>query len=229
MSNKILSDEKLQELRDRIKARRLFLDLTYQELADKTGMSKSTLQRYETGQIKNLPYEKLFVLSEALEVPANYFTDFSKTYTLNFNENNLSNSKSMKNIIAKFKEFENLAVSRITPKLLQKGYKVELEPAGALGDILAIKGKEFWYIDFKFINSIIKYPTGSGMQTQDFYMRLGRLASYQGSVTKYSLLLDNKNIGYDFIDKFNKIRLNVDVSIIFLTDDGFEEVFFNKQ
>ena len=35
----------------RIKKRRTDLDMSYQELANKTGLSKSTLQRYETGSI----------------------------------------------------------------------------------------------------------------------------------------------------------------------------------
>ena len=49
-------------LQSRLKERRLFLNMTYQDLADKTGISKSTLQRYETGGIQNLPYDKIFAL-----------------------------------------------------------------------------------------------------------------------------------------------------------------------
>ena len=80
MADKTLNNEELQELRRRLRARRLFLDFTYQQLADKTGMSKSTLQRYETGGIKNLPYDKILILSEALGVPTSYFTDLIRLY-----------------------------------------------------------------------------------------------------------------------------------------------------
>ena len=38
-----------KEIIERVRSRRLELGLSYQDLADKTGMSKSTLQRYETG------------------------------------------------------------------------------------------------------------------------------------------------------------------------------------
>ena len=55
----------------RLKARRTFLGLTYQELADKASMSKSTLQRYETGAIKNIPIARLQALSSALEMDPN--------------------------------------------------------------------------------------------------------------------------------------------------------------
>lgn len=63
---------RLSSVQQRIKSRRIELGLTYQELADKTGMSKSTLQRYETGFIKNLPLDRLWILSEALETTPNW-------------------------------------------------------------------------------------------------------------------------------------------------------------
>lgn len=52
----------------RIKARRLELGYSYQDLAERTGMSKSTLQRYETGSIKNIPIARLTSLSAALQL-----------------------------------------------------------------------------------------------------------------------------------------------------------------
>jgi transcriptional regulator with XRE-family HTH domain len=57
---------------ERIRKRRLELDLSYQDLADKTGMSKSTLQRYETGFIKNIPLSRVEALAKALRVTPEY-------------------------------------------------------------------------------------------------------------------------------------------------------------
>lgn len=57
---------------ERIRQRRLELNMSYQDLADKTGMSKSTLQRYETGFIKNIPLAKVETLAAALEVSPEY-------------------------------------------------------------------------------------------------------------------------------------------------------------
>ena len=54
-----MSEETMMEIVDRIKARRIELGYSYQDLADKTGMSKSTLQRYEAGAIKNIPLDKV--------------------------------------------------------------------------------------------------------------------------------------------------------------------------
>lgn len=52
---------------EKIAQRRRELGLSYQELADRTGLSKSTLQRYETGSIKNIPLDKLDILAKGLE------------------------------------------------------------------------------------------------------------------------------------------------------------------
>lgn len=65
-------DKKLDGIRKRIAERRKELNITYQELADMTGMSKSTLQRYETGDIGNVSLDKLEPLARALRVTPAY-------------------------------------------------------------------------------------------------------------------------------------------------------------
>lgn len=55
-----------------MKNRRIELDMSYQTLADKVGISKSTLQRYETGNIKNMPIDKLEEVADALMVSPSY-------------------------------------------------------------------------------------------------------------------------------------------------------------
>lgn len=64
--------EEVNSIVKRIKKRRLELEYSFQDLADKTNMSKSTLQRYETGAIKNLPLDKLEVLASALQTTPSY-------------------------------------------------------------------------------------------------------------------------------------------------------------
>lgn len=63
-----MSETELSELIERIKNRRLALELSYQDLSDATGISKSTLQRYETGFIKKVPINQMKVLARALHV-----------------------------------------------------------------------------------------------------------------------------------------------------------------
>lgn len=67
MDSKIMSG-----IVSRIKSRRQELNLSYQDLAHRAGMSKSTLQRYEAGGIKNLPLDKLPAIAAALEVSQQY-------------------------------------------------------------------------------------------------------------------------------------------------------------
>lgn len=63
-----MSEETMFEIVERMKSRRLELGYSYQDLADKTGMSKSTLQRYEAGAIKNIPLDKVKDLARGLSV-----------------------------------------------------------------------------------------------------------------------------------------------------------------
>lgn len=60
-------EHELQSIANRIKLRRNELRLSLQDLATATHMSKSTLQRYETGGIKNIPLNKLKDLADALQ------------------------------------------------------------------------------------------------------------------------------------------------------------------
>lgn len=63
-----MSESTMKNIVERIKSRRQELGYSFQDLAKLTGMSKSTLQRYETGAIKNIPLDKLKVLASALKV-----------------------------------------------------------------------------------------------------------------------------------------------------------------
>lgn len=56
----------------RFKEKRLALGLSFQNLADKTGMSKATLQRYESGDMKNLPVGKIKILADVLQTTPHY-------------------------------------------------------------------------------------------------------------------------------------------------------------
>lgn len=83
MSEKEVSD-KMNEIMARMKNRREELDMSYQTLSDKVGISKSTLQRYETGFIKNMPVDKLEDIAKALQVSPAYLMgwDIKDTSTL---------------------------------------------------------------------------------------------------------------------------------------------------
>lgn len=56
------------ELKDIIKIRRDALGLTLQEIADYVGVSKPTIQRYESGEIVNLKQGMIYKLSQVLKI-----------------------------------------------------------------------------------------------------------------------------------------------------------------
>lgn len=226
MKKNEMSKTDLEILQRRLKERRLFLNMTYQDLADKTGISKSTLQRYETGGIKNLPYEKIFILSEALEVSPEYFTNLSKDYTgeTTFEVKVIKDESRFQHLVH-IKNFEERAIKYITPNLISQGYNIERHSHGSVGDIVAIKGKEIWHIDFLYTRDVSKYPTGMGMGRQQLLLRFGRLAVYDKPISKYSIVMERRELAEQFL-RFKPIHLDIETSIIILRGTDYEELHF---
>lgn len=56
----------------RIKAVRLLRGLTLKDVATAIGVQEATIQRYESGKIRNIPQEKLFALAEVLGTSKEY-------------------------------------------------------------------------------------------------------------------------------------------------------------
>ncbi|MDU1314505.1 MAG: helix-turn-helix domain-containing protein [Clostridium septicum] len=81
MNNEI-NDKKFKAIMNRIQSKRIELKYSYQDLANKTGLSKSTLQRYETGSIRNIPLDKLEILANALEVSPMWIIGYDDTKSL---------------------------------------------------------------------------------------------------------------------------------------------------
>lgn len=109
-------DKNLKKIAERIKARRIELNMSYQDLADKTGISRSTLQRYETGAIKNLPIDKFELIANALNVSA------VKLMGLENTEPNISKEQQLINTISNYLN-EN---SKVTLSEIKRGNKVDL-------------------------------------------------------------------------------------------------------
>ncbi len=66
MIHRGLRKEAFMEIRDLIKARRLELDLTMKQLADKVGVSEGTISRWESGDISNMRRDKIVSLAKTL-------------------------------------------------------------------------------------------------------------------------------------------------------------------
>ncbi|MDD2370863.1 MAG: helix-turn-helix transcriptional regulator [Firmicutes bacterium] len=61
-----------KEIRERISSLRKQKGMSYQDLANLTEMSPSTLQRYETGSIDKMPISKMEIIAKALGVEPSY-------------------------------------------------------------------------------------------------------------------------------------------------------------
>lgn len=93
------------EIHERIKSRRLECGLSVEEVAERLGVSRATIYRYESAEIKNMGIDKINPLAEVLKVspiylmcwtddPDNYATpDFSFSST-----EHCSNEPNQKNL-----------------------------------------------------------------------------------------------------------------------------------
>ena len=61
-----------ETFRTRMKERRTLLNITLTEIAEALDISQPTAQRYESGEIKNIPYDKLALLAEILQCSPPY-------------------------------------------------------------------------------------------------------------------------------------------------------------
>jgi transcriptional regulator with XRE-family HTH domain len=59
-------------LQERIKERRLALEMTLMEVANKLGVKEATMQRYESGEIKNVKHETIVKLAEIFDCSPAY-------------------------------------------------------------------------------------------------------------------------------------------------------------
>lgn len=108
-------DKNLKKIAERIKATRLELNMSYQDLADKTGISRSTLQRYETGYIKNLPIDKFELIANALNISAATLMGLKE-------ETHISKEQQLINTISNYL-YEN---SKVTLGEIKRGKKVDV-------------------------------------------------------------------------------------------------------
>jgi transcriptional regulator with XRE-family HTH domain len=83
----------------KIKYRRTELDLTLEQLGNMVGVGKSTVRKWETGDIANMKRDKIALLAKALNV--------SPTFLMDLDEDNITQSDSFADNKAKFKDSLN--------------------------------------------------------------------------------------------------------------------------
>lgn len=78
-------------LKENIKQKRLENSMTLEDLANKVGVSRQTIQRYESGIISNIPSDKIELMAEALNTtPADLMGWTVQDETLSFVDSSLN-------------------------------------------------------------------------------------------------------------------------------------------
>lgn len=77
----------MSTLNKRIKERRQQLGLTLLQIANSLGVKEATVQRYESGEIKNIKHETIYELAKILQCTPSYLMGWDEN-TSSFNENN---------------------------------------------------------------------------------------------------------------------------------------------
>lgn len=62
----------MKELKDLIRARRSEIGKTFEEIGKEVGVSKATVLRWESGEIKDMRRDKLVALAKALKTTPSY-------------------------------------------------------------------------------------------------------------------------------------------------------------
>lgn len=65
-------------LKDNIRTKRLEKKITLEELANRVGTTKQTIQKYESGVISNIPLDKIEKLAEALDCSPAFLVGWKK-------------------------------------------------------------------------------------------------------------------------------------------------------
>ena len=73
------------EIKDKIKQRRLELGLTLEEVATAVGVAKSTVKKWESGQIASMRQSKIVALAKVLRVQPTYLVIEDEPIKTNYN------------------------------------------------------------------------------------------------------------------------------------------------
>lgn len=59
-------------IKERIRMQRILMNMTLEEVAERVGVTRATIQKYESGAISNIPQEKIEMLAKALGTTPGY-------------------------------------------------------------------------------------------------------------------------------------------------------------
>ncbi len=107
-------------LQGRIKERRLTLGLTLLEVANRLGVKEATMQRYESGEIKNIKHETIVKLAEIFDCSPAYLMGWEESAVPTVAAHKEDNENWTAEELSKIEEYKQLLLAARNHK--QKGY-----------------------------------------------------------------------------------------------------------
>ncbi len=107
-------------LQGRIKERRLTLGMTLMEVANRLGVKEATMQRYESGEIKNIKHETIVKLAEIFHCSPAYLMGWEESQPVpTIAAHKEDNENWTKEELSKIEEYKQLLLAARNNK--QKG------------------------------------------------------------------------------------------------------------
>jgi len=100
-------------LKDNIKFKRIENGMTLEELAAKVGVSRQTIQRYESGVIGNIPSDKIELMAAALDTTPASLMGWEKPERTANAMSVVTHSSLMQDIVLECKEFDSEELGRL--------------------------------------------------------------------------------------------------------------------
>ncbi|CEQ14816.1 HTH-type transcriptional regulator [[Clostridium] sordellii] len=138
-------------LKENIKNKRLELGLTLEEVSNKIGVKKPTLQRYESGVISNIPSDKIESLAEVFDVSPAYLmgwedinnknVNIKNKDTISIKERKLLNSFNNLNETGKDEAIKRVSELTLIPSYIKEQPASDIKTIAAHNDHLTEHGE----------------------------------------------------------------------------------------
>lgn len=130
-------------LNERIKEMRLLRGFTLSYVADELGVKEATMQRYESGEIKNIKHEYIVKLSEIFNCSPSYLMGWEDSQLQRLSAYYVKLSESQNKLFTEYNKLNNYGKTRLLATaqemscnpLYNNNYQEELNAAHARTDI----------------------------------------------------------------------------------------------
>lgn len=110
----------LKKVSERLKSRRIEMGLSLQDVSEKTGLSPSTIMRYESKSIHKLPLENLALLADALDISISDLLGIGSDVEEEESKNLTAREKSM---VARYRRLNDVGREKVIDYISDISYR----------------------------------------------------------------------------------------------------------